>query len=64
MPPRYAPTEGQAVARGSPGPRGPKNEVLEVVGEGSGTLEEGSGVQFDVADGRRGKQASRVEVVG
>ena len=36
----------------------------EVVGEGFRTLEEGSEVEFEVADGQRGKQASRVEVVG
>ena len=34
----------------------------EVAGEGFRTLEEGSTVE--VVDGRRGKQASRVEVVG
>ncbi len=34
----------------------------EVTGEGFRTLEEGSTVE--VVDGRRGKQASRVEVVG
>lgn len=36
----------------------------EVVGEGFRTLEEGSLVEFEVVEGRRGKQASRVEVVG
>lgn len=36
----------------------------EIVGDGFRTLEEGSTVEFDVVDGRRGKQASRVEVVG
>ena len=36
----------------------------EIVGEGFRTLEEGSRVEFEVVDGRRGKQASRVEVVG
>ena len=36
----------------------------EIVGEGFRTLEESSSVEFDVVDGRRGKQASRVEVVG
>ena len=36
----------------------------EVIGEGFRTLEEGSTVEFGVVDGRRGKQASRVEVVG
>lgn len=37
----------------------------EIVGEGFKTLEEGSTVEFDIIDGRRGKkQASRVEVVG
>ena len=36
----------------------------EVTGEGFRTLEEGSKVGFEVVDGRRGKQASRVEVVG
>jgi CspA family cold shock protein len=35
----------------------------EIVGDGFRTLEEGSTVEFDVVDGRRGKQASRVEVV-
>ena len=37
----------------------------EVVGEGLRTLEEGSEVEFEIAEGRRSrKQASRVEVVG
>ena len=36
----------------------------EIVGEGFRTPEEGSRVEFEVVDGRRGKQASRVEVVG
>ncbi len=36
----------------------------EVGGEGFRTLEEGSTVEFEVVDGRHGKQASRVEVVG
>ena len=36
----------------------------EVVGEGFRTLEEGSAVEFDVVEGKKGKQASRVEVVG
>jgi cold shock protein len=37
----------------------------EIVGEGFRSLEEGSVVEFEVVDGRRGKkQASRVEVVG
>jgi cold shock protein len=36
----------------------------EVVGDGFRTLEEGSTVEFEIVDGRRGKQASRVEVVG
>jgi CspA family cold shock protein len=36
----------------------------EVTGEGFRTLEAGSTVEFEVVDGRRGKQASRVEVVG
>ena len=36
----------------------------EIVGDGFRTLEEGVTVEFDVVDGRRGKQASRVEVVG
>jgi CspA family cold shock protein len=36
----------------------------EIDGEGFRTLEEGSLVEFDIVDGRRGKQASGVEVVG
>jgi cold shock protein len=37
----------------------------ELVGEDFRTLEEGSGVEVEFAEGRRGrKQASRVEVVG
>ena len=36
----------------------------EIVGDGFRTLEEGSVVEFEIVDGRRGKQASRVEVVG
>ena len=36
----------------------------EIVGEGFRTLEEGTEVEFEVVDGRRGKQASKVEVVG
>ena len=36
----------------------------EVTGEGFRTLEEASTVEFEIVDGRRGKQASRVEVVG
>jgi CspA family cold shock protein len=36
----------------------------EIVGEGFRTLEEGSEVEFEIVDGRRGKQASKVEVVG
>ncbi len=37
----------------------------EVVGEGLRTLEEGSEVEFEIVEGRRGrKQAARVEVVG
>ena len=36
----------------------------EIVGEGFKSLEEGSQVEFEVIDGRRGKQASKVEVVG
>lgn len=35
----------------------------EVAGEGFRTLEEGSTVEFEVVEGQRGKQASRVEVV-
>ena len=36
----------------------------EVVGEGLWTLEEGSAVEFEIVEGRRGrKQAARVEVV-
>ena len=37
----------------------------EVVCEGLRTLEEGSEVEFEIVEGRRGrKQAARVEVVG
>ena len=36
----------------------------EIVGEGFKSLEEGAQVEFEVIDGRRGKQASKVEVVG
>lgn len=36
----------------------------EIVGEGFGSLEEGAEVEFDVVEGRKGKQASRVEVIG
>ena len=36
----------------------------EIVGEGFKSLEEGATVEFEVIDGRRGKQASKVEVVG
>ena len=37
----------------------------EIVGEGFRTLEEGSEVDFEVVEGRRGrKQAVRVEIVG
>jgi cold shock protein len=37
----------------------------EIVGEGFRTLEEGSEVDFEVVEGRRGrKQATRVEIVG
>jgi CspA family cold shock protein len=37
----------------------------EIVGEGFRTLEEGSEVEFEIEEGRRGrKQAHRVEVVG
>jgi len=37
----------------------------EIVGEGFRTLEEGSEVEFEIVEGRRGrKQASRVEVIG
>jgi CspA family cold shock protein len=37
----------------------------EVVGEGLRTLEEGSEVEFEIVEGRRGrKQAARVQVVG
>jgi len=37
----------------------------EIVGEGFQTLEEGSEVEFEIVEGRRGRmQASRVEVVG
>jgi CspA family cold shock protein len=37
----------------------------EIVGEGFRTLEEGSEVEFEIVESRRGrKQASRVEVVG
>ena len=35
----------------------------EVVGEGFRTLEEGSAVEFEIVEGKKGKQASRVEVV-
>ncbi|MGI9048230.1 MAG: cold-shock protein [Rubrobacteraceae bacterium] len=35
----------------------------EIVGEGFKSLDEGAQVEFEVIDGRRGKQASRVEVV-
>ena len=49
-------------------PEGGGEDVLvhytEIVGEGFRTLEEGSVVEFEVADGRRDKkQASRVETV-
>ena len=37
----------------------------EIVGEGFRALEEGSEVEFEIVEGRRGrKQASRVEAVG
>ena len=36
----------------------------EVTGQGFRTLEDGNTVEFEIVDGRRGKQASRVEVVG
>ena len=36
----------------------------EIADEGFRNLEEGSEVEFDVVEGRKGKQASRVEVVG
>jgi CspA family cold shock protein len=37
----------------------------EIAGEGFRALEEGSEVEFEIVEGRRGrKQASRVEVVG
>jgi CspA family cold shock protein len=37
----------------------------EIVGEGFRTLEDGSEVDFEVVEGRRGrKQAVRVEIVG
>ena len=37
----------------------------EIVSEGFRTLEEGSEVEFEIVEGRRGrKQASRVEVIG
>ena len=36
----------------------------EIVDEGFKSLEEGAKVEFEVIDGRRGKQASKVEVVG
>jgi cold shock protein len=37
----------------------------EIAGEGFRTLEEGSEVEFEIVEGRRGrKQAFRVEVVG
>lgn len=36
----------------------------EIVGEGFRTLEEGSEVEFEVVEGKKGRQASRVEVVG
>lgn len=37
----------------------------EIVGEGFRTLEEGNVVEFEIVDGRGGKQqASKVEVVG
>lgn len=36
----------------------------EITGDGFRTLEEGSEVEFDVIDGQKGRQASRVEVVG
>ena len=36
----------------------------EIVGEGFKSLDEGAKVEFEVIEGRRGKQASKVEVVG
>lgn len=36
----------------------------EITGEGFRTLEEGSEVEFEIVEGKKGKQASRVEVVG
>ena len=36
----------------------------EIVDEGFKSLEEGAKVEFEVIDGRRGKQASKVEAVG
>lgn len=35
----------------------------EIAGEGFKSLDEGNEVEFDVVEGRRGKQASKVEVV-
>lgn len=35
----------------------------EIVGEGFKSLDEGNEVEFDIVEGRRGKQASKVEVV-
>lgn len=36
----------------------------EITGEGFRTLQEGSEVEFDIIEGQKGKQASKVEVVG
>ena len=36
----------------------------EIVGDGFRTLQEGSEVEFDIIEGQKGKQASKVEVVG
>lgn len=35
----------------------------EIVGDGFRSLDEGNEVEFEIVEGRRGKQASRVEVV-
>ena len=61
---RFSDEEGYGFVTPEAGGDGLLVRYSEIVGEGVRTLVEGTKVEFEVAERRRGKQTSGVEVVG